>query len=354
MDNIITVRRLWDNGELATPGFCTISVNCNMLTGGTPRLAWITPAPGCNTSNGYLLNLVAPNPLPGGTLQGIYLAFVDGTDMVVDAISVDAVIAACNACCGGSGIVPSRYAGTIPEAPDQLAATYVIERTDNGGDYAYQRASLAYWPYYIPGTFAKVSHDDLNGSTQYSFQAYTDPVLIGSDNLISESDRVATSNEIPNVSGSQVLVLTFNGPTGVIVPSISAATPAALVTALNANAAYNELGTWAYDSNLDVITLTTDTLTSGTITIAAKEPQEFISNDPGAPTGSQQVQLSAVIDGIAPAPVAAATVTALATALNANANYSKFGTWAAQGTAIKLTSAIINNAQLQLSLTADL
>jgi hypothetical protein len=357
MDNIITVRRLWDNGELAV-GFCPVSVQCSMLTGATPRNVWLTPVPNCLVPSGYVPNLSAPDPLPAGTILGVWLEFLDGTSMAVDAISVQAVINACNACCGGTGEVASRYGGLIPSPAPCVASTYVISRSDQGDDYAYQRMSLDYWGNggagsYISGTFLKLSHDPATGLTQYSFQSCINPTLQGTDTLISSTPQTVISNAgVVAPGGGAQLVLTFTNQNGPVVPKITATTPALLVTALNASALYNTYGTWSYDTPSQTIRLVPNaSVEDAAISVVTKSAAtEFLSNDPGAPAGGQQVQLTAVIDGQTPALISAATVAALVTALNASATYNIYGTWSASGTALKLTSWTVSNAQLSLAL----
>lgn len=353
MGNLITVRRLWDNGELAV-GSCTTAIACDQLTGGTPRNAWLTPVPGCASPSGYSLSLSYPGypqpngPLPAGTLLGVWLEFLDGTGMVVDAISVQAIIDACNGCCGGTGAVQARYNGTIPVPPPLVLRTYTISRIDQGSDYSYDRMQLDYWPDYASGSFMKISHDAATGVTVYSFQAYTPPILIGADVLVSTGPGVITSNDVPTLTGSQVMVLTLTTQDGTVVPKISAATAILLVGAASTNALYNAWGTWT--NTPPKITLTSTNLTAGAITVTAVTPVVFPSNDPGAPTSPQVVELNATFDGVTPSPIQAATAAALATALAGSPFYNIYGTWAAVGTHITLTSAVVSNVSLVLSL----
>lgn len=355
MGNIITVRRLWDNGELAV-GSCTTAIQCDQITGASPRNAWLTPVPGCPSPSGYALNLSYPGfpqpsgPLPAGTLLGVWLEFLDGTGMVVDAISVQAIVDACNGCCGGTGAVQPRYNGNIPVPPPLVARTYTISRIDQGSDYSYDRMQLDYWPGYISGTFNKISHNTTTGVTVYSFEAYTPPILIGADILVSTSPAVIVSNPLPTPGGGQVLVLSLTTQDGTVVPKLTAANAAALVAAASTSALYNTWGTWT--STPPTITLTSTNVTAGDVSVRAVTPVVFTSNDPGAPTGTDVVQMTATMDGVTPAPITAATAAALATAMNSAPTYSIYGTWAASGTKITLTTAVVTNAQLVLALVA--
>lgn len=355
MGNLITVRRLWDNGELAV-GSCTISIACDQMTGSTPRNAWLTPVPGCPSPSGYALSLAYPGipypngPLPAGTLLGVWIELLDGSGLVVDAISVQAVIDACNGCCGGTGVVAPRYGGIIPVPPPLIARTYTISRIDQGSDYSYDRMQLDYWPGYISGTFNKISHNPTTGVTVYSFEAYTPPILMGADILVSTSPAVIVSNTVPTPGGGQVLVLAFTNQNGLVVPKITAASAVLLVGAASTNALYNAWGTWT--NTPPTITLTSTNVTAGSILVTAVTPVVFTSNDPGAPTGGDVVELTGTFDGVTPAPISAATAALLATALSGSPVYNIYGTWAAVGTHITLTSAVVTNAQLVLALVA--
>lgn len=353
MGNLITVRRLWDNGELAV-GSCTTAIQCDQITGASPRNAWLTPVPGCPSPSGYALNLSYPGypqpagPLPAGTLLGVWIEFLDGTGMVVDAISVQAIIDACNGCCGGTGVVAPRYNGVIPVPPPLVSRTYTISRIDSGGDYAYQRMELDYWPGYISSTFMKISHDTTTGVTVYSFEAYNPPILIGADILVSTSPAVITTGPVPTLSAGQSMVLTLTTQDGTVVPKLAGANAAALIAAASTSALYNVWGTWS--AVPAPISLSSTTLTAGSISLAAVTPVVFTSNDPGAPTGTDVVQLTAIMDTVTPAPITAATAALLATALNSAPTYSIYGTWAASGTKITLTTAVVTNAQLVLAI----
>lgn len=350
MGRIITAKKLWYDGELAI-GNCDASFTCDTFTGTSPRNAWLTPIPGCLGSTAFALNLSLPNPLPDGTLQGVWLEFTNGTGIVIDAMSVQDVVNACNECCGSSTAVAPRYGGIWPTPAPMGAVTYTFTRVDAGDWYAYNKASLDYWPGWITNTFNKISHDPDTGETTYSFMAYRPPVWINGDTFVSASDYVYTSNEIPTPGGGQVLVLQVTTGTGPITPKLSASSAANLVTAATANATYSALGTYTYDSGDNKIVLTSADLTAGLLVVTAVTPLVFNSNDPGAPGGGQTVSLTATVDGVTISPnKTAATAAALATALGTDPLYNIYGTWTAVGTAIRLTSAVINSATLALTL----
>jgi hypothetical protein len=346
--NLITATKLWYDGELAI-GACPASFNCNTFTGTTPRAAWLTPIPGCVGSTAYALNLAMPVPLPAGTLEGVWLEFINGTGMMVDAVSVQAVMTACNACCGATTIVAPRYSGVFPVPAPLEFSVYTFTREDQGDWYAYNSASLAYWPQWIPGTFNKISHDDETGITTYTMACYFPPIYINGDTEVSHTSRVFTSNTVPTAGGGQTLVMTVIADGTTLFPPLTGANAAALVSAATASSVYNTKGTYA--TSTGKITLTSQTVVTGQITVQAKDIVLYVSNDPGAPGVGQTVSLSVTIDGTGITPqIGAANVTALATALNGSAVYDKYGTWAAAGTTITLSSATVLSASLVLSL----
>lgn len=346
---LIMARKLWYDGELAI-GNCEAVFNCDTFIGTSPRNVWLTPINNCVGNTAYALNLSLPNPLPGGSLQGVWLEFANGTGMVIDALSVEDVVTACNACCGTTTSVPPRYGGLIPVPFPLVASTYTFTRVDDGGWYAYNKASLDYWPGWITNTFSRISHDDTTGVTTYSFSAYREPVWIDTDTFVSATPRVFTSNVAPTLLGGQVYRLTVNADGANLVPSISATTVPNLVTAATGRAAYSALGTYAAINTNTQITLTSSTVDQGGLTITAVTPAVYVSNNPGAPSGGQQVRLTSVLNGNTMPPKQAATVAALVTALTADPVFNVWGTWAADGTALQLTSSVADTASLTLTL----
>jgi len=238
---IFTANKLWYDGELAV-GMCPAPFNCELLVGATPRDAFLVPSGGNCGVPDYNLSLSRPNPYPSATLQGVWLELRGGKGMMIDAISAQDVIAACDACCGAAPVIAPRYDGTLPSPPPPVAATYQFTRTDYGDWYAYNKASLDYWDQYISGTFNRVSY--VAGVSTYSLQAYKDPIWIAGDTVTSETPRLFVSNVAPTLIGTNVynMTVTINGVN--LSPILTGATVAALQTALSGNATYSALGTW--------------------------------------------------------------------------------------------------------------
>lgn len=253
---IITAKKLWYDGEIAK-GNCDANLNCDIFTGTTPRDAWLVPIYGCCNTSTYSLSLSMPNPMPAGTLQGVWIETKDGKGMMLNAISAQAVVTACNACCGESTVVEPRYSGPLPVAPPLVAATYTFTRADNNDWYSFRKASEGYWPEYISGTFNRTSYNTGTGVSTYTLQAYQMPIWMAGDTLASKTAKVFTSNAAPTLASGEELVLMVVADGEYITPNLTGATINALQTAAAGNSAYSALGTWAVASN--TLTLTTST-----------------------------------------------------------------------------------------------
>lgn len=270
MSIIATGTKLWVNGELVT-GTCTTSVNCDQLSGSTPRPATLVPTGGCCGSVQYGLVLGVPDPLPLGSLQGVWVEFKDGSGMVLDAISADAVRDACNACCGTTPVIAPLYGGTLPVPPPDVAATYTFTREDLGTSLALQTASLDYWPNYIAGTFNRTSYNTGTGVSTYTFQAYKDPVYIAGDTQTGETARVFVSNAAPTLPVDSVYNVTVYANGVLVTPTapVTAASVALLLTGIQGDANYAALGTWAANG-VDKVQLSTTTQNPVVITIGTE------------------------------------------------------------------------------------
>lgn len=252
MSNILQAKKLWYNGEIVTDG-CDASINCEQLTGATPRNGWIQPEGGCCGNEAYGLTLERPADMTG-VLQGTWIETADGRGMLLDALLED-VIDGCNACCGTVAPIPPVYDGNIPEVPDPVAGTYTFTRTDDGNYLASYRAQMDYFGQYVNGTFFRTGYT--NGVSTYTFQAYADPVWRDGDTPGTPPTRVFISNVAPTLTPPNVYTLTVLNKGIPITPVLHGVDVAALIVGANLNAEYSVLGTYAAEGSTQ-IKLTSD------------------------------------------------------------------------------------------------
>ncbi|MFX1709081.1 hypothetical protein PV783_34255 [Chitinophaga sp. CC14] len=261
MSNLLTVNKLWYNGELVE-GACETVLNCQQLSGFTPKNVWLVPQAGCCNGMGYGLSLSQPPDDIQGVLQGVMVQTQDGELMVIDALSAQAIVDGCNACCDTTVVIEPRYNGTFPDVPDGVPATYTFTREDDGNYLANYRASMDYFGQYINNTFNRNSYDAATGTSTYSFQAYKDPTYIDGDTQTGETARVFVSNAAPAVGAGETLSLTVTVGNQDIEPALTGATVSALTTAATGDADYNTLGTFAVQGSNQI------KLTSSTVDLA--------------------------------------------------------------------------------------
>jgi len=257
MGNIITGKKLWQNGDFFANG-CDINFNCDDLDGGTPVDAWLVPERGCcgETDSMYGMTMQAPSPTKPGTLQGVFVSFKGGGGVLLDAAAVDDIKSACNACCGTvPDAIAGRYNGTFPSTADLVAATYTFTRVDNNTLYDVQRVMLDYMGYAIPGTVTRTGYNSGTSTSTYTFSAYYEPVFRSGDTKTGETSKVFDSNTPPTLGANEELTLDLIADGVQITPTLAGATVAALVTAATGNANYSAKGT--YTSNAGKVRLTT-------------------------------------------------------------------------------------------------
>lgn len=264
----IKAQVIWKDGVFIAACAASQSLNCDLFTQSAVP-AWL------KINRMYLgenerYELTFTDPGTQNSISGIFVQEA-GVGILVDAAltsggatDVAAIIAACGVCCGNSAVVAGKYNGVYPAYVAPLAKTYTVVRTDAGDMFAQETFSLDYL-LLISGTLRSTSYS--GGQSTYTFQAYTDPVAIGTD-VITETARVFTSNTAPSLS-SQV----FN-TAGVVDGqpySVKASTTlSSMVIALQADTIAGSFGTWAVAGS--TITLTTSTKDYGTVVITAVAP----------------------------------------------------------------------------------
>jgi hypothetical protein len=171
--NLSTGTYLGDNPPL-------VQIHTNSLEAYSPRRVWLKRRvmPGNGTIIQYLPTFDADDPeINSNTLQG-WAVQVKNEIIMIDAVSLQAIVNAINACCGETPITIARfYTSGVPAFSGPTLASYNITRTDDGTPYAINRAALDYLGQYI--TITHLSH--VSGTSVYRVQNYTQPIPVGSD-----------------------------------------------------------------------------------------------------------------------------------------------------------------------------
>src|ERR1700743_24107 len=151
-----------------------ISINCERLQAYSPRPVWLkrTLSPGDGTTIIYeptfaptSIELLDVNTIPGFWIEQ------DGKDTMVDATTIAAFQATCDACCGSvPSVVPNIYGGNAPTFTPVTLNTFCVFRLDDGGVNSISQFSLDYQNQILGGTVLHKSH--ITGVSHYQCQSF--------------------------------------------------------------------------------------------------------------------------------------------------------------------------------------
>ncbi|HLA59530.1 MAG TPA: hypothetical protein VK622_12240 [Puia sp.] len=161
----------------------TIQINCERMRAYSPRPAWLLRRlmPGDGTQIQSLLTFeLTSNDQDANTLQG-YAIEVDGQDSMIDIVTWEALINACNCpdCDDPDGNPVARfYSSGTPAFTPLTLNTYCITRNDDGTGYDHDVAVMAYTGRYVGNMRLR---SNLSGVSHYQIEAYSKPQSVGSD-----------------------------------------------------------------------------------------------------------------------------------------------------------------------------
>ncbi len=249
---LVQVKKIYANNTFI--GSVDGSINCSKLSGG-PAEAWLLRDN--SRSSFFPLKIVTVDPQDESAIKGVLVSEDTDNAVLVDGTLAD-FVAKCASCCGEDTVVVAVYDGVYPVLQDALAKSYSIARSNSDGSgQAFNRFNYDYAGQIIDKTVG-YSHNAGTGVTTYTFKAYADPKLTGSD-VLTETARTLESNTIAALSGGEtkfVLAISIDG--GVHAP-IEAASLAALAIAVAA--AYPAAGTFSIQggNKLRLVSTTVDT-----------------------------------------------------------------------------------------------
>jgi hypothetical protein len=151
-----------------------ININCDRMRAYSPRPVWLKRRlmPGDGTQIQYLPTFNATDPeIDSNTLVGFAIE-VDGQDTIIDIVTWQALITACNCpdCVDGFGNLVTRlYTYGVPAFTTPTALFYCVTRADDGSLYAHSRVATDYTTSMI-GNVQVVSN--ISGVSIYRIQSY--------------------------------------------------------------------------------------------------------------------------------------------------------------------------------------
>lgn len=162
-----------------------VTLNCDRLNAYTPRPCWLQrwlPA-GDGTDVIYQLtfDLSSAEQTQYGTnlIQGFYIE-QDGQGVMIDVLDLATFLNGCDACCGGSTGMMTRFYASIPDFTAPTEVIYCITRLDDGSAYAANSFADDYVSQFHGNIMVRSS---ISGTTRYqvtSFSGYP-PVPQGTD-----------------------------------------------------------------------------------------------------------------------------------------------------------------------------
>ncbi len=162
-----------------------IQINCDRMRAYSPRPCWLLRRlmPGDGTQIQSLLTFqLTSEDQDANTLQG-YSIEVDGQDTMIDIVSWQALIDACNCpdCDDPDGNPVTRfYSSGLPSFTPLTLNTYCITRADDGTGYDHDKAVMDYTGNYVGNMRLR---SNLSGVSHYQIQAYKKPVPVGADTI---------------------------------------------------------------------------------------------------------------------------------------------------------------------------
>lgn len=173
--NVTSGTPLMGQGVIAT-------LNCDNFSAFSPRRAWIKTEynPGDGTVLTYSTTAEPNDPdvVAGNAIQG-WMIVQDDNTLIIDAVNAQAIIDACNACCGpGLATIAPFYTSGPPAYVYPVSAKYCITRSDDGSAYEHENLTEDYVAQTVGG--ARL-HSNAAGVSKYEVEAFGKPVAIGSD-----------------------------------------------------------------------------------------------------------------------------------------------------------------------------
>lgn len=337
MIKMIYAVRLWEKGKLYTDTSCLLTIDCMDFEhfGQGPMNVWLIPDSSCGGAYDYMLQTSVPDPMPLYTLQGVWIPNGD-EGIVLNALSVKAVVDACQLCCGTvvtgemgilaqdySITVPVRYEVVPPVRPAPVLKEYYIARIDNGDSQAYSKAMMDYYGQYQIASFRLINHDPNTGITTYYFKSYDEPAMIGED-FIENDQFVYYSNDADEKQNWQQYYFTLSVHGDELSPQVVWWRLSQMVDQIQDNPAYTAYGD--YSLNGENIRLQSQTPPPIIMTLEAGPGLMFTSNAAPALSAGQSYSLPVTVDGSSlGVPVIAATIPALVIAANAKTAYNEVG-----------------------------
>lgn len=161
----------------------TAVINCERLNAFSPRAAWIKPQynPGDGTVITYTTTAEPNDPeIDANSIKGWMIQQDDAT-LIIDAVTGQAIVDACGACCGPTGIVVAPfYTSGVPAFTYPVSATYCITRADDGSAYAHEILTEDYVYTTVGGARLRTS---TGTSSTYQVEAFGAPPAVGTDTV---------------------------------------------------------------------------------------------------------------------------------------------------------------------------
>lgn len=172
-------------------GLKTIQINCDRLRAYSPRPCYLKRRlmPGDGTQIQYLLVIQDINSSPtdpeidSNTIQGFAIE-VDGQDTMIDIVSADALVAACNCPnCNtpNANFITRFYTSGISAFTPPVANHFCVTRSDDGSGYAHDKMVMDYTGRYIGNIRMKSNTSGVSVYTFDSFYALARLTPVGSD-----------------------------------------------------------------------------------------------------------------------------------------------------------------------------
>lgn len=166
-----------------------VTINADDISAYSPRPVVIKRriAPGSQgvNVNATLTFDICDPEIDSNSLWGVAVT-QHGKTIVLDVLSVEALIEAANACCDDeTGVLPGFYTSGIAQIADLTLVKWEIVREDDGTPFAFQQVSLDYLGQYIGGTLYHGGYNPSTGESTYYFSTSPDftVVAVGGDTV---------------------------------------------------------------------------------------------------------------------------------------------------------------------------
>lgn len=165
----------------------TIQINCDRLRAYSPRPCWLLRRllPGDGTQIQHLLTFEPSSAeiADANTLQGFAIE-VDGQDTMIDIVSADALVTACNCpdCTDPIlNVVTRFYTGGITSFVAPTLNYVCITRSDDGSGYAHDKIVMDYTGRYVGIVRLKSNTSGVSVYQVQTFYTYLTLIPVGAD-----------------------------------------------------------------------------------------------------------------------------------------------------------------------------